>query len=141
MKRKLKPSSGVGLFSDLAETGAESERGFRRWKPSPQPAHRCSDRGMVWQELGWGARPAERPTCCRGELGQRSETANARPQASFGRNEGKGARQSGWQAILRPETAARIVQAETRRGAPTADRRRRRTQGYQWVGLRSAEGI
>src|SRR5262245_19430346 len=34
---EAKPLSGVGLFSDLVETGAESERGFRRWKPSPNP--------------------------------------------------------------------------------------------------------
>jgi GAF domain-containing protein/DNA-binding response OmpR family regulator len=39
-------------------------------KTSPNPAHLGPDRGMVWQEPGWEARPAERPTAAGVSLGK-----------------------------------------------------------------------
>src|SRR5215472_6517366 len=75
-----------------------------------------------------------------GLVSQRREKPNARSQKSFDRNEDENARWSGAQATLRSGTAARNMQARTRRGAGAAGGDRRGAQGNQPFCFRSPAG-
>src|SRR5262249_50899884 len=70
----------------------------------------------------------------------KAEKPNARSQKSFDRNEDENARWSGAQATRRSGTAARNMQARTRRGAGAAGRDLRGAQGDQPFCFRSPAG-
>src|SRR5262245_6868827 len=74
-------------------------------------------------------------------VSQRREKPNARSQKSFDRNEDENARWSGAQATRRSGTAARNMQARTRRGAGAADGDLGGAARHQLVARRAGAGV